>query len=170
MCRKPTSCGSIGDRDIDAAMALAENAAQAVLPCLRPDAAGAALVAWAECAQSWDPQLAKLTTWAWLRMRGSARDEQRQYARFARRAPAPEPAECATQSGQIALHQAIDRVGPQLDSGEIAVLQEFYYGGGSMRETAARHGKTEDAVNRANQRLLGRLRAQLVEQPSKRGR
>ena len=167
---KPTDGAPIGDHDIDDAIALAQTAAQAVLPCLRPDAAGAALVAWAECAENWDPQLAKLTTWAWLRMSGSAKDEQRQYARFARRAPAPEPAELATHSGQIALHQAIGHISPQMDSGEVAVLNEVYFGCDSMRDTAARHGKTEDAIHRANQRLLGRLRAHLVEQPSRRRR
>lgn len=163
MVQSPESPAAIAPSDVENAFALAEAAARHVAPFLRGDAASAALVAWAERRGNWDPDRGKLSTYVWASMSGKAKDEQRSYCRFARRSLAPNCATTQAQSGPIAIRQALDHVQTSMDSGELVVLQEVYFGDGSLREAAVGCGRSEDAMHRAHQRLLTRLREQLAE-------
>lgn len=133
---------------------------------VREDARAAALLAWTEARSSHDPLQGALSTWTWLRMRGEVIDEmRRQEKHFRRRSRAVHSGDRAIGgriSEQLAVSQAVGRALPQMDPTERAVLEGVYRDGAALVEIAADTGKSADSVQRAHQRMLRRLRAELA--------
>jgi RNA polymerase sigma factor (sigma-70 family) len=123
-----------------------------------------ALLGWAEAAPLYVPERgATRLSHAWPRMYGRPRDRVRSEFRLRRVQRAWDATETAgsceaSPSTRLAVRQAVQRALPTLGTAERLVLEQGYFGGSSLREIAESAHLSSDALQRAHQRLLQRLR------------
>lgn len=133
-----------------------------------PELAAEALLGLCESQRRHDRDRGTLTTFAYARMQGRALDAMRRETRLHRARQALRAWEDVTPQGptistKVDVGRAVDAVQSDLSSAERLVLQGVYAGDRSMRELAAAEERwSEDQLHRAHQRLLARLRAQLM--------
>lgn len=127
-----------------------------------------AMLGWAEAAPRYSAAYgATPLSHAWPRMYGRPRDRVRSEFRLRRLqrtwdSAAIADAEGPSPSTRLAVRQAVERTLPTLGVAERTVLEQAYYGGASLREIADTSPFSSDALQRAHQRLLQRLRTAMA--------
>lgn len=158
-CRRPRPDS---DTDVDDAIRIASYVTRWMPLDVRDDAYRESLASWTASRQRWDPQGGKLTTFAYERMRGSAVDllrrESRVDLRRARPVHSGDVVVASKTTVKLALAQALERARGELDSAELVVLNHVYGQDQTIKGAADLCGKSEDIMQRANARLLARLR------------
>lgn len=137
----------------------------------RLDLASEATVALLECGQRFDPSRGtRLTTYAFARIRGRARDAMRAEARFVRARDegllAPTSGPDLSLSERLDVWRTVERVAQELPTVERTVLDGLYRRDQPLREVADGTRWSEDQLQRAHQKLLERLRSAARPNPS----
>ncbi|MBM4343105.1 MAG: hypothetical protein FJ100_06975 [Deltaproteobacteria bacterium] len=149
--------------ELDVALKLATALARRVPAHVRDDARSEALLTWTTMRDRHDGARGSLSTFAFPRMRGSTLDLARRHNqpvhRHARPVVSADLVASGTLTAQVALRQALLRLDPVLESTERSVLDLVYRQGMNLAEAGQACGRTADAMERANRRLIDRLRA-----------
>lgn len=154
------------------AVRLASSLAVQCAPYELEDARAAALLGFVEAARRHDPERGALSTFAFSRMRGRAIELRRSTQRLQRLRRLPHldhaPSVGATASlvsAELDVRRAVAKVEPQLSGAEALVLKGVFAQGQTLRATAGEAGYSEHQLQRAHDKLVGRLRRELARKP-----
>lgn len=157
--RKPAAAPT--DADLAIALRLAAAIARKVPTHRRDDARSQALLTWTELRDRHDPARGSMSTFAYPRMVGSTIDLVRRDG-FAHNNARPVVSADLVASGSLtikmALKQALVHAEPTLDALERTVLELVYGAGLNFAEASQQCNYTTDRLERANRRLIARLR------------